>query len=370
MNRFAVIVLSAAAVLGTTGGVAAATLHDRTGPTTATHGAASKTPTAAPTTDTPTPTPGPSSDDQPLLYAAGRTIHDGGRSIRFSGPHHVAQLARTRTGYVLAEPTSSQEAAFDLWTVRPDGTTDDFASVGGLWDLNADGTRVVGFDNQTGQMTVWDLATGNLVSTFSGSSDAVGNAGFAGHDVYVTRSSANNQYDVLRWDPDSGKVTKEPFIGFEQLTLSPGGSYMTGLVGREGINVDANTCLAVRSTYLKKSTVDWHSCDYRTDAQTGRFSPDGTRLLAVPAGTDPSGPIEYDVIDASDGPRRLVATIKAPKLTLGAEWAGDDSLYVYGSTRLDDPAQDHGTWIDRCTLDGTCTRLVTGSGKLVVASVL
>ena len=59
---------------------------------------------------------------------------------------------------------------------------------------------------------------------------------------------------------------------------------------------------------------------------------------------------ELGVFDASDGPRTMVGSFRAPARTLGAQWADNDHLYVYGTT-TDDPASG-GTWIRRCDLDG------------------
>lgn len=375
MNRTTAAALIAAAIVGTTSGAFAATRGGDADPGSNPDGAApgsrataKATPSSGSNAPAPTSSPYEPPTAAPLLYAAPNAIHDGAKVIPFKGPHHIHQLARSADGYVVAEPTSSQEASFELWTIDAKGRTNDFASVIGIWDLNANGNRLVGTDSETGKVTVWDLANGNPVATWSGTTDATGRAGFAGDMVLVTQLGDDAAADLVRWSPDTG-ISKKIGIGYEELSLSGGGSYLAGASGPEGVPATDNTCLHLQSTWMSRKRVDWTTCDWRAYGDAAKFSPNGTRLLAVPKETDGFGPGQFGVLDASDGPGDLVARINAPARTLGAQWADDDHLFLYGAN-TDDPANTKGSWIQRCDLKGTCTKEVRSSQDLIVATVM
>ncbi|MEO7350936.1 MAG: hypothetical protein ABIW17_03465 [Marmoricola sp.] len=381
MNRTTAVALIAAGIVGIAGGTVSAVVRGEDTGTTpspvssrtpkATPKVTSKvTPSASPSaTSTSSPSavaePGPAETNEPLLYAKGGKIHDGTRVVAFP-KGRVQRLARAGDGWLVATSASVEDfVTFNLWWLTDSTPARRLAEVSS-WDPDADGRRVAAYDVNAGQVKVWSLPTTKVTGVYATEGSPVLTPGFAGHDVLISQD-IGTQIDLVRWNPDTGH-SKIIGIGYDALSLSPGGSYLTGAVGPEGASGDTNPCLHLESTYLKKHHVSWKTCDWRVDSSPTRFSPDGTRLIAIPADSDGFGPGEFGIIDASDGPRKLVATVKAPALTLGAEWADNDHLYLYGSNNED--TASGGMWIKRCDLEGQCTPVATAKGNLTVGSGL
>jgi hypothetical protein len=371
MNRTAAVALIAAAIVGIAGGAVSAVVRGDEGHTEA-KPSATRTPKADPT-PSPTPTATPSvtpqtvvrsETNEPLLYAKGGKIHDGDHVVAFP-KGAVQRLARAGGGWLVATTASVEDfATYNLWFLTDSRPARRLAEVS-TWDPDADGARVVGYDTDAGQVKVWDLPTLKVTGVYATEGSPVLTPAFAGHDVLISQD-IGTQIDLVRWNPATHR-SKIIGAGYDDLSVSPGGSYLAGAVGPEGTSGKTNLCLHLESTYLKKHDVSWNTCDWRTDSPA-RFSPDGTRLIAIPADTDGPGPGELGIIDASDGPRHLVGTVKAPPLTQGAEWADNDHLYVYGSNR-ENPTTG-GMWIKRCDLEGQCTQVASSRGRLTVGSGL
>jgi hypothetical protein len=363
MNRFAVIALSIAAVLGTTGGVVLATVNadQNAGPSRPSSDPTDQTPVTSPSA-----TPTPDQTNEPLLYASNRQIHDGAHVIDFSGPTNIARLLRLKTGYLIDESTSRQEPAYQLWVVSTSGETHRIGRLAGLGDLNAEGTEVVGHDYNTNTTVVMTVPAGEVIAKWNQDTDAASYAGFAGADVLISQMFGDP--DVLkRWDPLSGRTTQAG-QGFLGMQLSPGGSYLVGQVDKSGGDSGKDNCLHLQSTFLKANSVAWDTCGWNADVMLPVFSPDGTRLLVAPPGDSARGVTHLAVIDASDGPSKLVGEFDTPAHTLGAEWGDNGHLYVYGSNATDPNASRSGTWVDRCDLQGACNRVVTSRELLTVGT--
>lgn len=367
MNRNAVIALTIAAVLGTTGGVAVATLrgdHPNSG---------APSGSATPGTPTPPPTPTTPPTNEPLLYATGEQIHDGKTVVPIKGPTNVANLNRIPGGYLVLAQTKPEEPRFDVWVIKTSGESYKIADIHGFADIDAEGKRLVARTYRDPNLSVWDLPTGKLIATSPDEATASSSAAFAGDDVLISLMR-NDGFSMLRWNPASGEVTDDSGLGYVNMSLSPGGSYVTGSVNEDGISavMTDNFCLALRSTHLKKNKVAWETCDYRAYGSSGQaqFSPDGMRVLVVPKNTDGFGPGEYVVIDASDGPGKIVGRFLTPENTIGAKWADNDHLFVFGALQSDPDTSAVGSFIDRCDFKGKCERLLTDPGELRVGSGL
>ena len=388
MNRTTIVALSVAAVLGATGGVAMSLQHDRTTPAGPSAGAThSSTPKPKPTSsDSPSPTGTPTpattavsgqddSTNEPLLWASRRELHDGTTDVRLTQLHgEPSRIVRMKDGWVLTDQLLGDNPHTALWWIPKEGPQRQLATIVGSFDANAAGTKVTAYD-ASGKVRVWTPATGQVqTANLSGHGQAF--AGFRGESVLI---SLDNQADgfgwqMFEWDPATGKVTDpNPLpragdsvsIGYPAMSVSPGGSYIAGAADNEG-NPDPNGhCLHLQSTSLKKNEVVWSTCDWRAYGPVTEFSPDGTRLLAVPKETDGFGPGEYGVIDASDGPGKLVAKVPMPDWTVEAQWADNDHLYVIRAT--DGDAQG-GYEIRRCDLSGDCSVAATSTLRPVVGS--
>lgn len=381
MNRNTIVAMSVAAVLGTTGGVALAVNQSDRDTTTA----SSNTPTPmpsptakdpevvpsespAPTTD---PTPPPSGTDdstnEPLLWANKRVLHDGNVTVKLNLRNDVENVVRMAGGWVVAERNSPQEASYRMWWVTPDSTPSRFATVVGAWDADPTGKYIVGQGDDT-KVTVWTPETG-AARSWDSKQEGPTYSGFQGDKVLISMENKADGYgwQMFLWDPATGETTDPKAAeggqagdtvaaGYPHMTVSPGGSYLTGTTFPDGTPDPDMRCLHLESTNLKKNSVTWDTCDWMLYGIQGTFSPDGTRLLAVDRMTDGFGPGGYGVIDASDGPQKMVANVRTGDYTVRAEWADNDHLYVI---RASDGDASNGYAIERCDFDSKCTKVAT-----------
>lgn len=372
MNRNTIVALSMAAVLGTTGGVALAVQQSRSGNDTSTASARpSSSATPAPT-KTPTLSGQDDSTNEPLLWANKHELHDGETTVDLDLQGDVQRVVRMDGGWVVAERTSPQEAAYALWWVSEKNKPVQVADVIGSWDADPTGRYVVGLA-ASGGIHVWTAATG-AAHIWPVKPGGATYAGFMGQRVLI---SMDNNADGLGWqqflwnpvtdktsNPDGPAMGDQVTPGYPHLQVSPGGSYVTGTSGQEGAPDLGGSCLHLESTVLKKSRVSWNTCDWRLNSFENSFSPDGTRLLAVPSETDGFGPRTFGVIDASDSPRAMVALVDVPEWTMGAEWADNDHLYVVRASDGDMSSY----LIDRCDFNGTCTRVAASKAYPAVGA--
>lgn len=373
MERNRIIGLVVAGVLGITGGVSLAVNRDKT-PQTA---SPAQTPSATPSqtaSDSPSPSPTAgqeptrvsgqeASTNEPLLWANKRQLHDGDRTVDLNLRGDVHRVVRMDGGWVVAERTNPQEATYALWWVTPKSAPSRFANVVGAWDADPTGRFVVG-QTEDNKVLAWTARTG-AAKTWDRNPEGPAYSGFMGERVLISMDNSADGLGWQRflWDPATGQ-TEDPggpsagdvvTPGYPHQMVSPGGAYITGTSNMEGSPALDGNCLHLESTVLKESRVGWNTCDWRLNGPENSFSPDGTRLLAVPNDTDGFGPRTFGVIDASDGPRKLVAEVTMPEWTMFAEFADNNSLYV---VRADDIDQS-GYAIDRCDFDGECTEVAT-----------
>ena len=354
MNRTTAAALLAAGVVGLIGGTVSAVVRgDR-----------------APGTGGPSATPRSTESRAKVLYAGNGTIVDGGRTISWSAPYETpTELVRTKHGYLVSFATSSQEPAFELWSVDADGATKLVAKVNGSWDLDAAGSRVVGSDLESGKVTVWSL-DGTVEATwrlFTGRHSPV----WVGERVLVSPEMRDGTLPQLFWNPVTGKEVNTDTVGFSNLTSSPDGTLVGGQVNSEGsgTNSDANYCLASQKVGDRSGANQWYTCDWRSNVDGVQYSPDSTKVIAIGAESDGFGPGAFGVFSATQGPKGGVTEIVTPGPTLGAEWLDDAHLVVYGASDYD--LGDKTSMVIRtCDLSGKCTEVARGAEgeKLVVAS--
>jgi hypothetical protein len=300
----------------------------------------------------------PSPQRSTLLYADAKVIHDGVDEI----PHDATEgdlrrLVRTKDGYLLANATSPQEPSFRLYAVAKDGTTTTVADVLGSWDLDESGTKVVGTDLESAGLFVWDL-TGRVLETSGRPRGATLDPVWQGDRVVLsgrTEEDGGALWRVLTWEPSTGAMELTDHVGMTDWTGSADGELLAGSVGSDGVSTDeSNPCLRVMTPPRGSGGDEWQTCDWRLNGPiaAGAFSPDGERLMAIPAQSDGFGPGVFMVMSATEGPRSGgVSEIDAPDWTLDAQWLDDDHLLVH--SRVSD-AENAGGVLTKCDLEGSC----------------
>lgn len=362
MNRNAIAALAAAAVVGIAGGTAAAMMkgRDHTAPPA----------TAGP----PRPGPGPAASD--ILYAAPGRIHDGDKVVSFKQPRGTMdQLVRVRDGYLIGVQNAVEEPTVTLVHVSPDGHTNRIADVRGSWDLDRGGTRIVGIPFPRGPITVWDTTGKTLARwrSFSTDTDVV----FSGAQVLasvVTPSGSAGTYQLIRWNPDTGLVHRLQQSGMANLFASVDGRQLLGYVGPQGDpSPEHAVCAEMIPSPIFARDDGSHSfttCDWRAnDPLVNPFSPDGKKVLMVPAQTDGFGPGVFGSFSARTGPIRDMHAFHTPEWTLSGSWSGSDHVLLVGST-TGSLEPDDGSWIKRCTLTGSCTEIARLThGRMVLGQI-
>ena len=163
------------------------------------------------------------------------------------------------------------------------------------WDIDEGGTRIVGTDANSGRLQVWDTSGRVIAKTSrpvprSEYLDPV----WSGDVVLMTGRVEEQQtsvWPVWRWDPDAKSPKRTDEVGMAGWSASADGAQLLGTVGIEGLPTDheGNVCLRMTSAPGAPQAV-WQTCDWRLNAPHGEFSPQGTRVLAIPADSDGFGP--------------------------------------------------------------------------------
>ena len=347
MNRIATTAIAAAAVAGIAGGTFAATSG---------FGADDPQGTGSTTGTSASATAGP-------FYLDGRTLVDGDTKVPVKGVtvDNVMSLERVSGGWFVVTATSPQEPAFRGTYVTPDGSTTDVGEFLGQWDVDAEGDSVVALFGDSYEIR--DVTTGEVtqeLNTVRGADGPLGDAAFAGDDVIAAWRDADENKLLVGTDPATGRaydVTGTPLLNF---ATSPDGEHLAGERFRSQ-EVDGPTCLNGGPT----DGIDesgWETCDWRTNALKPQFSPDGSRLLAVPYATEGLGPTKLGVLDAATG--EVTAEVDLPDLATDAVWADGDTLLVHGYANADLT----GGLVYECNLSGDCEQVVSSKRNIVLGS--
>ena len=363
MNRSTVAAVVAAALVGTVGGALTATVRGD-GP--------APTPAAGPRAD---PTPG--QDGSPgtasLLWLTDGVLHDGDVEVPFDRPGVPDQLARTANGWVVsmrADPPG--RGAGSLWVVLRDGTSYRLGQMP-RWDLDTAAERVVGYDEQAGRVSVWDVSNADVLAGLAPPDSSLPTAPlFVGPDVLL-QEDVDGQAGTGLWTPGESR-SRLVGVGMADMTASPDGKWLVGSVGTDGSASaqGGNSGLQVLPTPRQREVAEsddetswWRTCDWRTAQQRGAFSPDSSRVLAIPSESDGYGPGEVAVFE-TESRRRMVGSFLLPQFTVRIDWADTDHLYLTGTATAD--PESSRWWVKRCDLAGACEDVVTSTSRVVVGS--
>ncbi|SDS99534.1 hypothetical protein SAMN04488570_3241 [Nocardioides scoriae] len=363
MNRTTVVAVAAAAVVGTVGGSLAATVRGD---------APASAPAAARSAGS-TPDSTRSAAPGSLLYLTDGVIHDGGTTVPFDRPGVPDQLARTANGWVVsmrADPPA--RGAGSLWVVLRSGTSYRLGQMP-RWDLDTAAERVVGYDVQADHLSVWDVSNGDVTAGLAQPDTSLPpTPQFVGPDVLV-QEDVDGQPATSLWTPGESR-SRLVGVGMADLVASPDGQWLVGSVGPDGSASaeGGNSCLQVLPTPRQREVAEsddetswWRTCDWRTAQQRGAFSPDSSRVLAIPSDSDGYGPGEVAVFE-TESRRRMVASFLLPQFTVRIDWADADHLYLTGTATAD--PESSRWWVKRCDLAGECEDVVTSTSRVVVGS--
>ncbi|UAL29203.1 hypothetical protein K8W59_15700 [Nocardioides rotundus] len=343
--------VATAAVIGTTGGAATALRADEPSAAAGRPGSGAGASTA-------------STAEAAPLWATPGAIHDGDKVIEVKGMGRINSVRRLPDGgYLATEPATpgSEDPAKGVYRVSPEGQADLVTFIRGVGDVNADGTRFVGLDLKSDRYVVRDIATGRELAEISvgprRGSRPTGRAAYLDTRVATEwrapKAKRSYVYAVTPSSDESPLVLAE---GLSEWNVSAEGGRIAGNRPNRDPNADSNRC-AVIGTLSQKKTID---CGHWFYGAQAAYSPDGSRLLAVPALTDGFGPGRFDVLNSWDG--SVEAEVDLPDWAQRGAFLDEDTLMVKGATDGD----GNGTVIYTCELDGQCRETARSEADAVL----
>lgn len=395
MNRNAIIALAAAGIIGTAGGTFAAVQaagSDNGSDARDSDSAASDNPSGSsssgpskPSTDDPTDetdqtdeTPGgtdaPSgpSDGDPgaPLWATSSVIHDGETELSFSGVSTVERIERVADGYLVADGDGYGKKPYGVYLVTERNTAATaVAFVRGTWDVDASGTRIIGYDADDESYGIWDIASQKQTSTFDNGGGTLeppqkGRAAFAGTDGILALEWRNPAGDPVvvttAQDNAEGGIA---LFGVSDWSISSDGEWFVGNKPNPDTSADNGIC-ATGGTFIQAGdgADPWVNCDYRFyGAPT--ITPDGKQALAVDALTDGFGPGGFTALTTADG--SAGSSFETPKDAAVTEGviSSNDVITLRAALSYD----GNGTVIYTCDFEGTCDEVARSEAESVIA---
>lgn len=341
MKRQTVMALAAAALIGTTSGVVFAVSGDGSSAGKE-EGSATASPTAFGA--------GVAPDNNPLLYVADKTIHDGPIRIGITDITglDVTSVDRLAGGDYLVGTTgyTGPDTRY-LHIVDSAGRIRHLTRTTGSYDVNLAKDRIVATRHASKRVTVWSRA-GKVVGATEDAVRKSSTASVGFVEDQVALISQGSKPKSILWNPDTSETGEIKTPQLESVGVSPSGSYMAGdTVKRES----GSGCLGVATDDRMDTPHRWSACNWRSFGVRAQFSPDGSKILAIPARTDGFGPGELAAFVVRDGGLRPAGEFETPKLTTDAVWADDTHLWLTGA-RGGDTDFGKGAWIKKCDLDG------------------
>ncbi|KRA38971.1 MULTISPECIES: hypothetical protein [unclassified Nocardioides] len=381
MNRLTIVALTAAAVLGSAGGVglAVATGGDDDS---AGRDDVRTTSTADDRSDSGAigPTDGPSSpvdEGGVLFYYADGAIHDGNQSVAVPtgvGTGDVVALQRVKGGWLFvegAEDDSGDPLRIGTF-IATDGTSWRIGEWRGLWDVSSERDRVVYGNGVSWKVAEFATRKASPLDVIDGPGEEheymVGSDTLPGISISGTGVLTGwlKDGDHLIADTDTDHWAHALLALPRDIDVpitSANGKYANGNTENPDYAPDNPVGSCLTGGRLDAVEQWWEQCERRA-ASTTPYSSDGEQLLVGIATGDGPSPSNLEVLDPTTG--KLLHEIDPGKGTylLGAEWASDGTVVTL--TGLDStPALS----INRCRVDkGTCTPVLDVEGTVVLGS--
>lgn len=326
MNRRLALALSAAAVVGITGGVGTALSLGR-------H-------------DDPAPAARP--DAAQPLWTTTTELHDGDVVVPLKGVDFVTGLERVGDTWVLQDVPDDGSSPRVL-RVERDGTVTELAKVHGHGDIDASGTHHIGRSADDQTYVVTDLRTGKAtrVPPPPDPGSPEGTALFDGDDVITGWSPIGTTYYRSALDGTGLRIVGRDPVDAQ---FSPDRRHYVGI--RSGLG---DECLYGGAA--DEDATLWKECP-GTLPSAPAYAPDGTRFVAYASGEGGGGLGRAVVRDAGTG--KQVATFELPgDDTFDMTMLSADEVAVLTVTGPDGAQV---TTVYTCDLSGRCEKSGTAKG--------
>lgn len=322
MNRIGGALLASAAVIGFVAGGYAGITIGRPG-----DGDPAQNPPASNQPDSPV--------DQPLFYVTPEEIHDTGAIVPLTAlaadrADRIVSIQRLPGGdaWLLVLSTSDSLRTYEAVRVNQDGTVRSLGDFAGVWDLSNTANRLIAMTIDSSAYVVRSTEDGTELNRIEAAQlkqdRAAGVAAFSATGVVTAWTPFGTGRSKLYETELGTRLSDEVGTDFYDWSASPGGLLLAGEKAEDPENPDGERCL--QGGPVGDSIGWWKDCDWGVTSKFGaRFSPNGERLLAVPADIGDT-PTTYAIVDAEDQSAPVEFQVEGDPRAV--EWYDDHSFFV------------------------------------------
>ncbi|WP_182378347.1 hypothetical protein [Nocardioides sp. WS12] len=370
MNRLTIVSLTAAAVLGSAGGVTLAVASGGDDDSTGRDGSSQSTAGDGSSK----PTDGPA--DAGLFYYADGAIHDGDQNVAVPtgvGTGEVVALQRVKGGWLFIE--AAEDGSGDPLRVgtfiATDGRSWRIGEWRGQWDVSAARDRVVYGNGVSWKSAEFATRKATPLDIIDGPGEEheymVGADTLPG--IAITAKGVLTGWKVR--DENLIVETNSEHWSHELLVLprdidvpqtSGNGKYAAGSTPNPETAPDNPVGSCLTGGRLDAVEQWWEQCERRA-ASASPYSSDGEQLLVGIATGDGPSPSNLEVVDSTTG--NLLHEFDPGGYLIGAEWAGEENTVVTLTGQDNTSALS----IQRCVITtAKCTSVLKVEGTVVLGS--
>lgn len=374
MNRLTIVSLTAAAVLGSAGGVTLAVASggddDSTGRDTSSRSTAKETGSRA------TDGEADGSKDGGLFYYADGAIHDGDQDVAVPtgvGTGEVVALQRVKGGWLFiegAEDGSGDPLRIGTF-IGADGRSWRIGEWRGLWDVSAERDRVVYGNGVTWKSAEFATRRATPLDVIDGPGEELDfmTTSLSIPGIALTAKGVLTGWEVgkehLVVETDTDRWSHELFVLPRDIDVpqtSGDGRYAVGSTPNPDYAPENPVGGCVTGGRLDAVEQWWDQCERRA-ASAAPYSSDGEQLLLGVATGDGPSPSKLEVVDSTTG--NLLHEFDPGGYLMGAEWAKDADTVV----ALTGQDSTSALSIQRCVITtAKCTNVLKVEGTVVLGS--
>lgn len=361
MNRLTIVALTAAAVLGSAGGVglAVATGGDDN----------SAGRDDAPTTST-------ADEGGVLLYYADGAIHDGNKDVAVPtgvGAGEVVALQRVKGGWLFvegAEDSSGDPLRIGTF-IATDGSSWRIGQWRGPWDVSSERDRVVYGNGVSWKVAEFATRKASPLDVIDGLGEEheymVGSDTLPGIAIsetgVLTGWVKDDEHLIADTDTDHWAHALLALPRDIDVPITSGnGKYANGNTENPDYAPDNPVGSCLTGGRLDAVEQWWEKCERRA-ASLAPYSSDGEQLLVGIATGDGPSPSNLEVVDPTTG--NLLHEFDPGGYLIGAEWAGEENTVVTLTGQDNTSALS----IQRCVITtAKCTSVLKVEGTVVLGS--